>query len=337
MEQWLKARLPEAVRLLLDEIEAVTHVEIAFKHVPDLWPPEAGMSTTISFGNPDSEPWSVHVGEPSSDAIHVTVNYRDDIGSSYPYYPKPYGCLAHELLHVHRYLVEKVPILYCIQGIPQSGRESQDRLFTAPGFGMLFSVQGMEQTLEHLVIERQVPNYISGYPPLSLCLREVWDSVPKKPWKYEFLQRWLVLQEWVKAVFVSSDVAVLKRALEVMEQVDLARDGWRFAAQLHLLLASPDPVAAKQAMALAACQAFRIPPAAMMLLYDGKLGKPIPHSIVVPTVEGELVHFGWQWPPRRELTISESSTPVQMALPGTPGTHETSRWAATATWPAVTS
>lgn len=312
----------------MDEIETAAHVQIAFRQVRDFCPPESPMFATISFGDPEAKPWNVTVGEPKNYAVRVTVTYRDDIADVVPGYPKPYACLVHELLHVRRYLVEKVPAVYCIAGIPQSGRESQDRLFTAPGLGMLFSVQGMEQTLEHIVIDRQVPNYIPDYPPLSFCAPEVWDTVPNKSWKNEFLQRWLCLQEWVKVAFLSSDVRILNRALQVMEQVDLCRDALRFVAQLQCLLHSPDPVKAKEAMALAACEAFHISPAAMMLLYEGKTGKPILQSFVVPTAEGKLVQFGWAV--RKELSIGEASTPVGLLLPGTPGTHETSRWAVTA-------
>ena len=265
MKRIFKQQLPAPLVGLVNEIEA-TAGEISVERVPGL-PTE--METTIGWGHIPAEPWNLMVGNGpglAEDYIpHVTIRYKSDLVAAdlirptvlQAWHPGPFGLFCHELLHAKRYLVDKIPAVYFISGVPQGNPDPQKQITT---------VQGMETLLEHLVIERQVRRYVPDYP-LDFSWRGLWDQIPPKPWFCEFSIHWQLMHAWLTVQFLNEDDGIKQYAAEAMQRL-----GWlpeaRTAAHLmgQALGIADDPamaVTGKLGMALVACMVFQIPVTAM--------------------------------------------------------------------------
>ena len=219
MEIEIRRQLPGTLRVLVDEIESAAGVEISVERVPDL-PTE--MEAQICWGHIPAKPWNLMMGNGPARAEdyipHVTIHYKSDLAAADPirpavfraiWCPEPFALLCHELLHVRRYLVEQIPAVYFISGVPQGNPDPQKQITT---------VQGMETLLEHLVIEPRVRNYGFDHP-LRFCWRGLWDLIPPKP--CEFSIHWQLMYEWLKVQFLNEDEGIKHYAAENMQKL-----GW---------------------------------------------------------------------------------------------------------------
>jgi hypothetical protein len=70
-----------------------------------------------------------------------------------------------------------------------------------------------------------------------------------------------------------------------MERVGLLADARRLTDRLRILRSMPDGVPAKEAMCVAACEAFQIEPSKIGLLYHRKPGvdEPVARRVVAQT------------------------------------------------------
>jgi hypothetical protein len=262
MQSEHKSQLPAALRGLVDIIESAAGAEIEV---------QCGVSR-IDASSPTAMLGEISLGSP----VRITLFCPQGTGAIQRQYPEPYATFCHELLHLRRTFVERIPAIYQIAGMAYGPTENHPR-YTAECLQM-FSVRGLEMALEHMVIEPQVAEYGIGFVPYFIGV-EAWKTVPARPWKHEVLQRWLCMDAWIKTQFLTPDERAREDAERVMERVGLLADARRFTDQLRQLRAAPDGVRAKEAMCLAACAAFRISPADMGLLYHLRPGNNVLRSI----------------------------------------------------------
>ena len=156
MEIEIKRQLPAPLPTLVDEIETAVGVEIEIRQVAaiaDLLPGPSGalspplMAATLMFG-PDAQ---------NAQGIRLIVNHTGDITACQRPYSVPYALFCHELLHLRRYIVDRVPIIA-----------------TAPE-PVKLPRAAVENMLEHLVIERQLRQYGFDFP-LYTVGRQAWDT-----------------------------------------------------------------------------------------------------------------------------------------------------------------
>ena len=255
MEAKIKEQLPGTLRALVDEIETAAGSEIEVRcgvsHSSQSCP--GGMAADINFGDP----------------VCITVFCPQGIGATRQPYPTPYAEFCHELLHLRRTFIEKVPAIFQIVGMVYGPVENHP-VYEA-WLLQTFSVRGLETALEHIIIEPQVSEYGIEHIPCLIGV-EAWNTVPSRPWAYEYVQRWACMDAWIKTQFLTPYESARVAAERVMERVGLLGDARRLTDRLRILRSMPNSVPAKEAMCVAACEAFQIEPSKMGLLYHRKTG-----------------------------------------------------------------
>jgi hypothetical protein len=261
MDAQIKESLPAPLQGLVDEIETAGGHEIAVQHAPDLG--AVPMLTNLHWEGCD---------------LKVTIKYRDEIDSVVPAGPVPYSVFGHELLHLRRYLVDRVPMF--------------GRIHDAS-----WQAIDIESMLEHLVVESQLKNYGFDFP-ISLSSREHWNNIPSKD--LEQARRYVVMDAWTRIQFLTEDpaerAAMEAFAAPIVKQQGLIPEAEYLTDELRWLLASPDPVKAKEAMSLVMCRVCCILPDLIKLAQytDGAMvQREIPHRIEVPSATGEVYFFEW--------------------------------------------
>jgi len=287
MQPEIKRQLPATLQPLVDEIEAAVHTEIVVQHTPG----RIMMRTKYS--------WSGSVNK-------IVISYGETIADTTEAYLEPYAMLCHELLHVARHFLQRVPIVCAVEGLDDNNTDPMRHMFTACG---------LENALEHVVIEPMLPRYGFG-SALHRSTRDFWDSMPKTPEKAATFQPvlggqampiyvgaskrptvfWLLMHEWVKVQLLESNLGIKQRAERVMENLELLAVARCLTDELRWLAKSPDPVQAKLGMVFEACRAYRIPPQAVQLSWatgGDREYRQIPRDFTVPTADGELIGFRW--------------------------------------------
>ena len=259
MESKIKRRLPGTLQALVDEIETAAGSEIEVRcgvaHATAWGPPEAqGMAGDINLGDP----------------VRITLFCpQGPEACNLSTFPEPYAAFAHELLHLRRTFVERIPAIYRIVGMAY-GPTNDHPVYTTECL-QTFSVRGLEMLLEHIVIEPQITDYGIPHIPCYIDTR-AWKTIPPRPWKHEFLQRWFCLDAWINTQLLQPYEQVRKCAEFPMEKAGLRAAARRLTDRLRILRSMPDGVPAKEAMCVAACEAFGIEPAKMGLLYYQRPG-----------------------------------------------------------------
>jgi len=266
------SQLPPRLQTLVREIETAAGSEIDVQRKPDL---EFGAVANIIWGDerngyfPNAPKMLVWYRGPG--LAEADINYQD-----------PWAVLSHELLHLWRYTVLKVPAVLAIVGIPQEITTESTRTFCSGG---------IEEIPEHLWIERQLQAWY-GYP-LRHSILASWDSVPTPPWLVDRanLYRWKLQFEWIKTELLTDDATTKQRAVAVMARVGLLESARTLTSILGLLADSPDQIGAKYGSIFALCMVLRIPLEAVRFLNRGPGSEthvPMPSNFVVPTAAGEV-------------------------------------------------
>jgi hypothetical protein len=262
MQSEYKDQLPASLKALVDEIEAAYGGEIPVQHAPDL-PTEMA----VVFGSRERA-WSPEF-KPPCDSLRLTgLLYKTDLAATGALFTVPFAICAHELLHLRRVLVDRVPSVYLIRGIPQTLPVPQGQPMAR------MTVAGLENLLEHIVIEPRVQNYVPGYR-LRHCVREIWDTIPPKPWASEYEIHWNVMDEWLNVQFQNENTEIKNYAVDAIRRLgwlDEARGVADLMGQIICKTADDSSMAAKgkEGMVLVACAAFRLPLEAVTLLYGLK-------------------------------------------------------------------
>src|ERR1035437_7831767 len=110
MEAKLKQQLPGTLQVLVDEIETAAGVEIEVGQVAAI----AGLLPGPYGGSaPTLRAATLMFGADAKNAqgIRFIVNHTGDIAAGQPPHSVPYTGFCHELLHLKRYIVDRVPII----------------------------------------------------------------------------------------------------------------------------------------------------------------------------------------------------------------------------------
>jgi len=242
-----KRGLPSIVRSLVDEIEAGTGAEVLAERGDPAY--GRGMSGFLSFTWPP----------------HLEINYRETLADVGAAYPEPYHQLTHELLHMRRYFLDRVPAVYKIEGMADS-LDSRLGGLDVSSIASEYTALGIESALEHIFIENRIGEMF-GWSVNQTCLKN-WEYGTHRPqWINPHLTGWLLMLQWLKARFQNAEMAIRQRADEVMVAESLLAQAEALGAAVREALAAPDPIAAKERLVLAACRAFGVPPPAVRLMY----------------------------------------------------------------------
>ena len=280
MEIEFKRNLPGTLQALVDEIETAAHREIVVEHVPNL---SCGAHAVMIFGD---------CGQPGAtpDSLQLILKFKGDPAATNRIFREPYGMMLHELLHMRRWIVEQIPCLHFIEGLPPASVAPDE-----DPVKRLFTTAGIDELIEHIGIEQAMPTYgFEGHHRASF--QEVWDSFPSQPWKNWAAMRWVVLQEWIRVVFMTRDSHLWHHAEGVMRRFGMLDEARQLTDWFKLLLSSPDKVNAKYGMTLMLAIVFRIPPENFRFLErrQGWLGhRGIPTAFEVRTDDGERA-CSWQ-------------------------------------------
>jgi hypothetical protein len=279
MEAKIKQQLPGTLQVLVDEIETAAGVEIEVGQVAaiaGLLPGRYGgaaptpMQATLCFG----------ADAKNAQGIRLMVNHTGDIAACQRPYTVPYAGFCHELMHLRRYVVDRVPIIV-----------------TAPE-PVKLPRAAVENMLEHQVIERQHRQYGFDFP-LHTVARQAWDT---------FVQAEVgtcnlaILQVWTETQLLNdADVGEeVRQAAEVaMERAGLLSLLRAFSDNVAWLAKSPDVVAAKQAMVALVYAFFGQPVGDVLMFHRSSTGewtnKRLPRQIRLrATARGEMKVFQWR-------------------------------------------
>src|SRR4051812_36969393 len=126
MELQYMRQLTPALRALVDEIETSAGSEITVRLVGGVPKPLCG---------------EINLGDP----VRMTLISAQDISETLPpCYPKPFAAFCHELLHLRRIFIERVPSVFQIEGMAYGPTENHPvftlealRVFSAVGLDMM--------------------------------------------------------------------------------------------------------------------------------------------------------------------------------------------------------
>lgn len=202
MEAQYRNQLPAAVLPLVDEIEEAAGCEIVVRHDPAIDTPQC-----------------VRV-EPIDGRYRPVLLFRESLaacdGPEGPY-KEPYSMATHELLHLQRYFVERVPVMNW-RGL---NFRTSDGSAGEPGSnGFMFTAAGPENLLEHLVIEQRMPRY--GFTPDYRWIRTWWSGPPFKL-QAPNIRRIGYLHMWLETRYQYPTIGARKRAENVLEAEGLVR------------------------------------------------------------------------------------------------------------------
>lgn len=273
MEYKYRSQLPAILQALVDEIETAARTEIGII-VDRLM--AANMQAEMTFlGVAPAAPYGVmevsktgNFGPP-----RLNVRVRGDLSATtFDGYPAPFAMFAHELLHLRRSFVDRVPVVCFVAGKPQANQGPR---------ALGFSCENLERTLEHAVIEPQVRRYVPEQP-LRFVTR--WETVPSPPFAFSgsvFDALWICLSFWVRSRFLDLDMGNQKRARDRMEQLGLLAVARAYTDHLDRLMGSPDAERAKEQMVAATCSVLGLRREFIGLAY-GPYIRPVPVDITVP-------------------------------------------------------
>jgi hypothetical protein len=281
MHSEYRNKLNAPVQALVDEIETAAGGEIVVEHDAALGSDQmAGLNRTDgSFG--------------------PIIRFRERIAAATGIHAEPYAVFCHELLHLRRWLVDRVPLV-TIEGLQRIDIATGERLDSGMYQQSRTCTDGeLDSVLEHLVIEPQLTKY--GFRTPDYRYLKDWWADPAMPSDCicPLVGRWVFMLKWVTTAFLA-DTGIQARATTVMARAGLLADGRQFSNELRWLLASPDPVRAKEGTMLAVCRALQTPPPSIRLWYvraDRRgyedAGRLIPRDFAVPTATGSLARMGW--------------------------------------------
>ena len=251
MENKIRQQLPAALQGLVDEIETAAGVEIEVTHAPEIAKasplPADSLVGTLA---PALFCAVTHIGPTLADT-RFTIKYARDLAATIRGYCEPYMAFCHELLHLRRYVVLRVPSV-------------MDRM-SAPGIPEVV-MHGLEDILEHLVIDRQLKDY--GFlVPVEDCDRRFWNQFSANA-AHTMHFKASVLLEWLRTRYLSSNIGIKKRADQFVEKCGLLGCAWRLLDEARPLLdlAHPDPADAKLRLVWHFCKASEIPLQAVTII-----------------------------------------------------------------------
>ena len=191
--------LPANVLALMDEIEAFAGMHLSVE------PPHRAPKWRL---NPDAEAIDIWHGG-------VTLFLKDTENID------PRGVL-HELLHIHRYWIERTPML-----VPIGNAKNQRQITSAT-----------ENTLEHLnIIPREVDYGFDPYPYWNELSRELWSNYPWKTQTAPFARRMMALFGKLDLNNVTS-ADIIDTAQQCLQQEGLADEADKFDERIKSLINS---------------------------------------------------------------------------------------------------
>jgi hypothetical protein len=229
---------------LTDEIEAAAGVEIHVKHAPEISAGQCASKDVLVA----SQAGAVFAAEmfisPTLAECRYTIKYATDLAAIARLYTAPYSCFCHELLHLRRYIVLRVPQVLDVM--------------SAPGVPE-FTITGLENGLEHLYIDRQLKDY--GFDlPVEDGEPDFWSRSARGDARALHFRAPLLF-EWLRTRYASSNIGIQKRADSFLEKCGMLGDAWRFhdAVRPLLDLTNPNPADAKLQLVRQFCLASNIP------------------------------------------------------------------------------
>jgi hypothetical protein len=243
--------IPSVVRGLLEEIEAATQTDVAVEKMNR--PSRSAFTCVIG---PD---W------PST----ITVRFERNLEDTSRAAPRPYAAVHHELLHAKRYLVQRVPQVVGIEGMWRVGAPANvtdpEQLAGIASIAKDCSAFGLEAALEHIVIDGLVGAAFNC--EVSRCDLAEWDAATLRGLPNDRMQRWGSMLQWFASEFSCTDREVKKRADWEMDRLGILSTTRELATWIRELIATCDPVEAKEQITFATCNVFGIPIPDLRLLY----------------------------------------------------------------------
>ena len=278
MENEIRRQLPGTLQRLVDEVETAGGVEIEVRRDPNQQTTAEARTLYGDHGQAGATP----------DSLSLILSFKGDIAATDKIYRQPFAVVAHELLHLRRWVVQQVPGIHSITGLPTSSAPVQ-----GDAVARLFTTTGLDELVEHSVIDPSLPDYGLDFPNRG-SIPEIWDAFPNQPWEKWGMMRWIVLQEFLRVHFLVRNSQLQRYAEDVMRRFGMLDEGRWLVEQFRWLLASPDQVAAKFGACFCLCVVFHIPPTEFMFLErrPGYLGiRNFPPVISVPKPGGGQFTF----------------------------------------------
>lgn len=204
MERRLKEQLPVKVQRLVDDLERFADLEIGVKVDPN----------PVSTTDPNPDRLAADITQ-----HHATILLRSE--DDFP----PHSVL-HELLHVHRWWIERVPQVMPIKG----SQDSDDR----------WSVTSqIENALEHLVIVPREADY--GFDPFQYwndTAKTIWGWYPWPDVTDPWARRKNCLLGSLSSAFLVNDVGVKQSAERCLREEGLLAESQRFTKKIGTVMNS---------------------------------------------------------------------------------------------------
>jgi hypothetical protein len=233
----------------------------------------------------------------------MVLTFGKDIAATTNVYQEPFAVVCHELGHLRRWIVDGVPGLYRIEGLPESSIDPDE-----DPIKRLFTTSGIDEQIEHCAIDGALPKY--GFDVPRTSFQALWDSFPSPPWESLTSMKWVLLQEWIRTEILTQDTHLQQHAEGIMRRFGVFDQAKHLTDSFKVLLTSPDKMNAKFGMLLLLGIAFRIP-LHLFWFIDRRPGileiRQIPTAFEVRTNKGTQV-FTYQLP-QQPQQISEGETP----------------------------
>jgi hypothetical protein len=199
MEAKFRALLPANILALVDEIESHTHrtIEVAQSPYP----------RSPTDPNPDS------LGAMVDEHSAVIYFYQESDFKPHP--------ACHELLHIRRYWLDKVPQILAVR----------------PDADKMSVTSHIENTLEHLIIVPREQDY--GFEPYSHwnhTANKNWETYPWPTMTNSWARRKTCLLGWLTVKYLVNDGAVKQRALEAISKEGLLEEAEVLAKKVGSVL-----------------------------------------------------------------------------------------------------
>jgi len=192
MQKEVFVSLSPHIRKFVEHIELVIGFEIIVNFNPEL-----------DLGGPFKKGILKTEIHPNSAKIHAPTN---------GYFPD--GAVLHELLHIERFLIKKVPRISLAERVLHNPRLEN-------------ALVSLDNTIEHLII---VPEEIRTYPER----RAHWEAITERVWLHEIPQ---IQDTQDKHIFASLNWAFLHMVLPGSPTTELARN-WLNRENIYVLVES---------------------------------------------------------------------------------------------------
>ncbi len=200
----------------------------------------------------------------------MKVHYQHSLEEAVRGGPKPYAGVYHELLHLHRYFVQRVPAIDRINGMwrveAPASVTNPEQLAAIAAIDRHCSAHGLEMALEHVVIDKLLSEAFECEVSRSSLVE--WDAMVPDLQSINHVQRWGCMLEWFASEFSCTDQAVKLLASQVMDQLGILGKTQCLATTIRELMTMPDPVEVKEGMVVETFDTFGLPLPDLRLIYS---------------------------------------------------------------------